>query len=182
MAPSSSNSNRSGKDHETLREKAAKKLHGPDANPSQLGDPISLKAETSETIPKPEEGGAHHGSASGKDGSPYAPPLAPPPSHDVNWDSNNPEKQRELENKKKLEYNKADKTADGEGMGKGKDRGAGGGETLREKAAKKVKGPGANPSQLGDPVSLKNEISEKAPTPTEEGASGGNKKGRESKL
>lgn len=174
MAPSSSSSN--SKDHETLREKAAKKLHGPDANPSQLGDPISLKAETSDTIPKPEEGGAHHGSASGKDGSPYAPPLAPPPSHDVNWDSNNPEKQRELENKKKLENNKAGSTDGGKGEG---------GETLREKAAKKVKGPDANPSQLGDPVSLKNEISEKAPTPTEEGASpsgGGNKKGRESKL
>jgi len=171
MAPSSSNNN--SKDHETLREKAAKKLHGPDANPSQLGDPISLKAETSDVIPKPEEGGAH-GSSSDKDGSPYA----PPPSHDVNWDSNTPGKQRELENKKKMDNNKAGASTGGKKESKG-------GETLREKAAKKVKGPDANPSQLGDPVSLKNEISQKAPTPTEEGASpssGGNKKGRESKL
>jgi len=176
---SSSNSNSgksNGKDHETLREKAAKKLHGPDANPSQLGDPISLKAETSDIIPKPEEGGAH-GSSSNKDGSPYAPPP-PPPSHDANWDSNTPGQQRELENKKKMDSNKAGASTDGKKESQG-------GETLREKAAKKVKGPDANPTQLGDPVSLKNEISQKAPTPTEEGASpssGGNKKGRESKL
>ncbi|KAH7034614.1 uncharacterized protein B0I36DRAFT_316632 [Microdochium trichocladiopsis] len=143
-----------GKDNETLREKAAKKLHGPGANPSQLGDPISLKSETSERIPKPEEAGAHgQKDGNNKDGSPYAPPVAPPPpTHDANWDSNTPSKQRELENKKKLEDNKAG--------------GSGG------KAAKKG----------GDPASLKKEISQKAPTPTEEGASPGAKKGRESKL
>ncbi|KAK0720244.1 hypothetical protein B0H67DRAFT_643524 [Lasiosphaeris hirsuta] len=32
-----------------LRQLAAEKLHGKGANPSQLGDPISLKAETSDT-------------------------------------------------------------------------------------------------------------------------------------
>lgn len=58
--PSSSaqTGNNSQKGGETLREKAAKKLHGPDANPSQLGDPISLKAETSDHVPTPSEGGA----------------------------------------------------------------------------------------------------------------------------
>ncbi|KAI1816835.1 hypothetical protein GGS20DRAFT_583031 [Poronia punctata] len=35
---------------ETLREKAVEKRHhGQDANPSQLGDPVSLEAETSES-------------------------------------------------------------------------------------------------------------------------------------
>jgi hypothetical protein len=43
---------------ETLREKAAKKLHGKGSNPSQLGDPISLKAETSSDIPTDSEQGS----------------------------------------------------------------------------------------------------------------------------
>ncbi|RYP66733.1 hypothetical protein DL770_008751 [Monosporascus sp. CRB-9-2] len=51
-------------------------------------------------------------------------------------------------------------------------------ETLREKAAKKMHGPGANPSQLGDPTSLKNETSDRNPTDDERGAAGG----RSSKL
>lgn len=46
---------------ETLREKALKKLNGPDANPSQLGDPVSLKAETSDHDPTPDEKGAKKG-------------------------------------------------------------------------------------------------------------------------
>ncbi|KAK3941003.1 hypothetical protein QBC46DRAFT_383831 [Diplogelasinospora grovesii] len=33
-----------------LRQLAAEKIHGKGANPSQLGDPVSLKAETSATI------------------------------------------------------------------------------------------------------------------------------------
>lgn len=51
---------------ETLREKATKKLHGPDANPSQLGDPISLKAETSDNVPTPNEEGAKKGKGASK--------------------------------------------------------------------------------------------------------------------
>lgn len=43
---------------ETLREKASKKIHGEGANPSQLGDPISLKAETSDYIPTEGQQGA----------------------------------------------------------------------------------------------------------------------------
>lgn len=114
----------------TLREKAAKALNGPDANPSQLGDPVSLKAETSNTNPKPEEAGA---------GS---------PSPD-----------------KAVSDNRKDK----------------GGETLREKATKNFHGRDANPSQLGDPVSLKAEASDNVPAPSEEGAHGG-KARRPSKL
>lgn len=53
---------------ETLREKASRKLHGKDANPSQLGDPISLKAETSSLVPTEEEEGAQtHGNAVSSD-------------------------------------------------------------------------------------------------------------------
>ncbi|KAG8164816.1 hypothetical protein KVR01_005091 [Diaporthe batatas] len=104
---------------EKLREKAAKSLHGPNANPSQLGDPISLKAEISDNIPKPDEAGSQ---------SSPTPPSRPHRS------------------------------------------GQGGRETLREKAAKKLHGPDANPSQLGDPISLKAEQSDNVPTPGEEGA------------
>ncbi len=60
-----------------LRQLAAEKLHGKGANPSQLGDPISMKAETSDTnapqlgtnqsnslpsttqTPPPSSGGSH---------------------------------------------------------------------------------------------------------------------------
>ncbi|KAK6834353.1 hypothetical protein PG987_009047 [Apiospora arundinis] len=115
-----------GGSKETLREKATKKLNGPDANPSMLGDPVSLKAESSGTIPTPDEAGAG-GSSS--------------PSSRSN--------------------EKNDKQANNHG-----DRG---GETLREKAAKKLKGPDANPSQLGDPISLKNETSDHIPKPDEAG-------------
>ncbi|KAF7559513.1 hypothetical protein G7046_g4649 [Stylonectria norvegica] len=43
---------------ETLREKATKALHGEGSNPSQLGDPISLKAETSDTSPTDQDYGS----------------------------------------------------------------------------------------------------------------------------
>ncbi|RYO79755.1 hypothetical protein DL764_009982 [Monosporascus ibericus] len=56
-------------------------------------------------------------------------------------------------------------------------QGGDGVETLREKAARKMHGPGANPSQLGDPTSLKNETSDRDPTDDERGAAG-----RSSKL
>lgn len=123
---------------ETLREKASKKLNGPNANPSMMGDPISLKAETSETIPTPDEAGA-----------------APSPSSGIpsQGGSGAPNQDRKMGNRSSGE------------------------ETLREKAAKKLKGPEANPSQLGDPISLKNETSNHIPTPDEAGAHR-----RESKL
>lgn len=42
---------------ESLRAKAVRKLHGKGGNPSQLGDPISVKAETSDTVPTDDESG-----------------------------------------------------------------------------------------------------------------------------
>lgn len=109
--------------HQTLREKATQALHGPGANPSQLGDPISLKAEASNTIPTPAEAGASSTSYSSSHPSPSSSsaPVRP-------------------------------------------------GEKLRQRAARELHGPGANPSQLGDPVSLKAETSDHVPTPSEEGA------------
>ncbi|KAK7935482.1 hypothetical protein PG985_000977 [Apiospora marii] len=123
---------------ETLRQKASKKLNGPNANPSMMGDPISLKAETSETIPTPDEAGA-----------------APTPSSSRPSQGGSGARNRD---------NKQGIRSPGE-------------ETLREKAAKKLKGPEANSSQLGDPISLKNETSSHIPTPDEAGA-----QRRESKL
>ncbi|KAI0975272.1 hypothetical protein F4678DRAFT_321760 [Xylaria arbuscula] len=111
---------------ETLREKASKKIQGPDANPSQLGDPISIKAENSETVPTDDEAGASSSPSSSSKSLPSSKSLS----------SNN----------------------------------SGGGETLREKAAKKLNGPDANPSQLGDPISLKNETSPGIPVESERGA------------
>lgn len=124
----------SPKDQETLREKAAKSLHGPDANPSQLGDPISLKAEASDTNPTPNEAGTSSSSS-------------PHPSNGSSSSTNS---------------SKGSSTS-------------GGGEKLREKAAKQLHGPGANPSQLGDPVSLKAETSENVPAPSEEGVQHGSR-------
>ncbi|XXH06104.1 hypothetical protein Hte_012549 [Hypoxylon texense] len=121
---------------ETLRERATKKLQGPDANPSQLGDPISLKAERSDNMPTEEEEGAHE---------------SPQPS------SNN-----------KNQTGKKDKNGNKDGDD----------ESLREKAMKKLHGPDANPSQLGDPISLKAETSDTIPAESEEGAHDG----RDSKL
>lgn len=122
---------------EKLREKATKALHGKGANPSQLGDPVSLKAEQSDNVPKSDEGGAKS--------------------------SSTPSSSKELH---------GSQSGSSEGP---KGRGE---ETLREKATKKLNGPDANPSQLGDPISLKAEQSDHIPKPEEEGT----KKNRDSKL
>lgn len=95
---------------EKLREKAAKPLHGPNANPSQLGDPISLKAETSDS--------STNSSHSNKSPS---------------------------------------SSSSSSSLGKDRKGAAGlrGKEILRRKVTKKLHGSNANPSQLGDPISLK---------------------------
>ncbi|KAJ3578886.1 hypothetical protein NPX13_g1677 [Xylaria arbuscula] len=121
---------------ETLREKASKKVQGLDANPSQLGDPISVKAEHSDNVPTDDEAGAA---------------SSPKPQSQSRSESN---------------------------------KSSGRGETLREKAAKKLNGPDANPSQLGDPISLKNETSPGVPVDSEKGAENQDEKvvRRDSKL
>ncbi|KAI1094071.1 hypothetical protein F5B19DRAFT_447102 [Rostrohypoxylon terebratum] len=108
---------------ETLREKATKEIKGPDANPSQLGDPISLKAEPSEHIPTDKERGATGASESSSNAT---------------------------------EKNSQNGKGDGD-------------ENLREKAVKKLHGPEANPTQLGDPISLKAETTDDVPSDGEDG-------------
>jgi hypothetical protein len=49
----------------TLRETAMEKLNGDSGNPSMLGDPVSLKAETADSEPTDQDRGA--ASAKGKD-------------------------------------------------------------------------------------------------------------------
>lgn len=111
---------------QTLREKATRALHDPNANPSQLGDPTSLKAETSDTIPTPDEAGAGRAASHST------------PTTTISSSSSSSQ---------------------------------GGGLKLREKAVRDLHGPGANPSQLGDPISLKAEATDHVPTPSEQGAS-----------
>jgi hypothetical protein len=119
---------------ETLREKASKKLRGPDANPSQLGDPISLKAETSDNIPTSGDEGAQLASSS--------------PVYSSSSSSNSQSTTNEGGSKK---------TGDGEG------------ESLREKASKNANGPDVNPTQLGNPTSLRSEASSGLPVEREQG-------------
>lgn len=96
----------------TLRERATG-----GANPSLLGDPVSLKAEQSALVPTPDEAGA--------------PPASAPSSSSLTAHK----------------------------------------ELRREKAAKAAHGPGANPSMLGDPISMTSEARNQAANPEiEEGA------------
>ncbi|PBP24481.1 hypothetical protein BUE80_DR004581 [Diplocarpon rosae] len=109
----------------TLRERA---LQTNKTNPSQLGDPISLKAETSSTSPTSSDRGAHSPAEHITKGAP-----APTEGDD------------------------------------GRDKGGKGGKTLRQRAMDKLN---ENPSQLGDPVSLKAETADSQPTDDDRGAGG----------
>jgi len=109
----------------TLRESA---LQTNKSNPSQLGDPVSLKAETSKTSPTDQDRGA---------GSPSS--------------------LKDIKN-----ITPAPTEGDADKKGKGKSEG-----TLRQKALQKLQ---ENPSQLGDPVSLKAETADSQPTENDRGA------------
>ncbi|KAK0100276.1 hypothetical protein ONS95_008235 [Cadophora gregata] len=115
----------------TLRERA---LQTNKSNPSQLGDPISLKAETSSTSPTSEDNGAS--SSEPKSAS-----------------------QATKENVRKVA------PAPTEGGQDGRD----GKKTLRQRAMDKLQ---ENPSQLGDPISLKAETADSEPTDNDRGAGG----------
>ncbi|KAL9108104.1 MAG: hypothetical protein Q9227_007079 [Pyrenula ochraceoflavens] len=128
-------------------------------NPTLLGDPTSTKAETSET-PNPDDASS---SSRQKDGKQYsaakniskpqdtyassaAPVMAPAPT--------------EADTEQDEERSQGQGAAGGEGRE----------ETLKEKAERQLRE--GNPTQLGDPVSLKAETSERVPTREEEGAIG----------
>ena len=66
--------------HKTLKQKAEEKLAS--GNATQLGDPISLKAETSDNIPTPEKAGAKGSHEDPKQSSSDAKPGSQSPSKD----------------------------------------------------------------------------------------------------
>lgn len=112
----------------TLREMA---LETNKTNPSQLGDPISLKAETSSTSPTNQDRGASSSASRINDTK----TIAPSPTE------GDTERQK---------------------GGKAVDRH----KTLRQRAMDKLED---NPSQLGDPVSLKAETADSEPTENDRG-------------
>ncbi|KAI5370132.1 hypothetical protein Slin15195_G010100 [Septoria linicola] len=139
-------------------------------NPTQIGDPVSLKAETSQNQPtdqdKPNEGGKPSGSS-----------TAPAPTE------GDGEGQPKLKNQdlagtggKKLPYNISSAPAPTEGdLDKEDD-----GKSLKQIAQQKInKG---NPTQLGDPVSLKAETSQTEPTDQDRGALGTSKSSGKPKM
>lgn len=101
-------------------------------NPSQLGDPVSLRAETSNTKPTPDDLGA------------------------------------------KVDSGRRSGTSQGSGNGDVK-----GGKSLKQRAQEKLD---TNPSQLGDPVSLKAETSDTEVTGDDRGARGTSKNSGKPKM
>ena len=136
-------------------------------NRTQIGDPISLKAETSTTSPTPDEEGA--ASDSPKESSPSS-------SGHAAKDATKPEDSYASSSAPVAAPAPTESDTD---SGSGSVKGSGKEETLRDKAEKKLHGEGANPSQLGDPVSLKAENSDHIPNDEEGGAKG---KRKDSKL
>lgn len=120
----------------TLRETA---LETNKTNPSQLGDPISLKAETSNNLPTNQDPGTSNQSNTQTSVNAIVPV---PTEGDI------------------------DKKGKGKGDGEGH-------QTLRQKAMQKLE---ENPSQLGDPVSLKAEKVGSSPTDQDLGAKDGKSK------
>ncbi|EKD13171.1 hypothetical protein MBM_08614 [Drepanopeziza brunnea f. sp. 'multigermtubi' MB_m1] len=115
-------------------------------NPSQLGDPVSLKAETSSTSPTASDRGSAASSPSSAGAA--------------------------IQNIKKVAPTPTE--GDGPKRGGGSGSGNGNGEkTLRQRAMNKLE---ENPSQLGDPVSLKAETADSEPTSEDRGARSGKSK------
>ena len=135
MYPTPTYSDQLHQSKKTLREIA---LDTNKTNPSQLGDPISLKAETSNSSPTNQDRGASAPSAN--------------PKQDI----------------KKIAPSPTEGDADGKQKGNGGD----GHKTLRQRAMDKLE---ENPSQLGDPVSLKAETADSHPTDNDMGAAGKSK-------
>jgi hypothetical protein len=116
----------------TLRESALKTKK---TNPCQLGDPISLKSETSDTSSTEQDRGASSSSSRSNDTKNNIKKVAPAPTE---GDSGGKNEKKEGEHK-----------------------------TLRQRAMDKLE---ENPSQLGDPVSLKAETADSEPTENDRGA------------
>ena len=127
-------------DKKTLKELAEEKLKS--GNATQLGDPVSLKAETADSEPTPDDRGAGGSNANAS------------------------------ERKSQGKEDEGGKSASPGGKNAspgGKGAGAEGGKSLKQVAEEKLK---TNPSMLGDPVSLKAEKGESEPTGDDRGAKG----------
>ncbi|KAK0636042.1 hypothetical protein B0T17DRAFT_650925 [Bombardia bombarda] len=102
--------------HKPLRQLAAEKLHGKGANPSMLGDPISLKAETSDNNnPRGDANANSNGNNDDDQGMPKS-VRAPPPS------SGGSHEEKKLKNGHHVRGMKTDETREGT---EGSDVGAG---------------------------------------------------------
>ncbi|KAM3419229.1 hypothetical protein BST61_g5169 [Cercospora zeina] len=137
-------------------------------NPTQLGDPVSLKAETSNTEPTDQDRGAR--AEKGKHSSGAA--LSPTEGDLDGGDTTSQLKNQDLAGTggKRLDVSSAPAPTEGDLDSKG------GGKSLKDIAQQKInKG---NPSQLGDPVSLKAETSNTEPTDQDRGALGASKNGK----
>lgn len=137
----------------TLREVA---LQTNKTNPSQLGDPVSLKAEKADSEPTNQDRGASSTSSSSSKTSAVK------------------------ENLSKVAPAPTEGDGDKKGaQGESNPGNAGGHQTLRQKALKTME---QNPSQLGDPVSLKAEKADSEPTDQDRGAAATKRAEKSSKL
>ncbi|TVY65571.1 hypothetical protein LSUE1_G010091 [Lachnellula suecica] len=135
----------------TLRETA---LQTNKTNPSQLGDPISLKAEDSNTSPTTPPKNSPT-----KDIQTHAPaPTEGDSSKGPSLSKSNQKPGQGLKDTKEIKNIAPSPTEGDESKG---------GKTLRQKAMQKLE---ENPSQLGDPVSLKAETADSEPTENDRGA------------
>jgi len=158
--PGDSSNSSSGK---TLKEIAQDKLNN--GNASQLGDPVSLKAETADSHPTEQDRGAKGvvperkttagtktGNGSGNGGAIDNDKVKGKSSGNVSWDK--------IEGAGREGANEEGKPPGGESAGEGK----GGKKTLAESYQE------SNKSMLGDPVSLKAEGAKSEPTEQDRGA------------
>ena len=161
MAPSSSR-----KSEKPLRQLATEKIHGKGSNPSQLGDPISLKAEESANQYTSTKGSQSDKAEAIRSVQDLAPTEGERPSQDSTSDT------------------KDAQSSSGEGYGKTMKDGRTLKGMMKDKIEQAEKGEG-NPTMLGDPTSLKAETSKgDDPVDHDNGPSGGPGSGqrRSSKL
>lgn len=140
-------------------------------NPTLIGDPVSLKAETSNTEPTDQDRGAKSTSKSSSS-SHKSTPAPSPTEGDLDSRNNSSSlKNQDLAGTggKRLPDHISAAPAPTEGDLDGDDAQQGGkkGKKSLKELAK------GNPSQLGDPVSLKAETSDTEPTDQDRGALGG---------
>ena len=142
------------------------------ANPTLLGDPVSLKAEAADSTPTDQDRGA----SSAAEGSPDS-------KDSSNTGASRKKSLKELANPTLLGDPVSLKAEAADSTPTDQDRGASSGtETRHDNGKPSSEGSGkkrlkdlANPTQLGDPVSLKAEAADSSPTDQDRGAGPGPK-------